>query len=177
MRTGLVRHFPVLEPWPGGWYTAAELRAWLERYNSAEVQAGPVADETERWARCYTSDLPRAAATARALYRGDIIPHPALREADYTPFATGRLRLPVWMWRIIIRVAWMSGHASQRHLRDDFFTRVRQVADLIETHSEDVLLVSHAGMMLYLRKELLRRGFRGPRFGIAEHARVYVMER
>jgi hypothetical protein len=32
-------------------------------------------------------------------------------------------------------------------------------------------------MMMYLRKELLRRGFQGPRFGIAQHARVYEMIR
>jgi hypothetical protein len=32
-------------------------------------------------------------------------------------------------------------------------------------------------MMLYLRKELIRRGFAGPRIGIAKHARVYEMTR
>ena len=71
----------------------------------------------------------------------------------------------------------MCGHDSQKKTRDDFFNRVRSVADLVESQTQDLLLVSHAGMMLFLRKELLRRGFRGPRIGIADHARVYEFQR
>jgi hypothetical protein len=51
------------------------------------------------------------------------------------------------------------------------------MADRIEAGGEDVLLVSHAGMMLFLSQELKRRGFQGPKLGVAEHARVYVFER
>lgn len=177
MRIGLARHFPVSEPWPAGWRTAAELNEWRVRYDAADVRPFPVCDETGRWSRCYTSDLTRAAITARALYRGEVIPLAALREAEFAPFATGGLRLPVRLWRTIFRIAWMTGHGSQRHLRDDFFARVRSVADLVESQHDAVLLVSHAGMMFYLRKELLRRGFRGPGFQIAAHARVYEFER
>jgi broad specificity phosphatase PhoE len=177
MRIGLARHFPVQEPWPCGWRTAAELQAWRQRYDCAAVNPIPVPDETENWARCYSSDLPRAETTARALFRGEIAALPALREAEFATFATGRLRLPVWAWRSIIRFAWFTGHASQKAPRDHFFARVRAVADLIESQRDDVLLVSHAGIMLYLSQELVRRGFRGPRFRIAEHARVYLMQR
>lgn len=177
MRIGLARHFPVSVPWPTGWRTSAELQAWRAHYDIAEVNPFPVADETPRWSRCYVSDLPRAETTARALFRGEITRLPALREAEFGPFGTGELRLPVWVWRMVIRLAWLSGHSSQRHLRDAFFTRVNAVAELIEAQSEEVLLVSHAGMMLYLRKELIRRGFRGPRIGIAKHAWVYEMTR
>lgn len=177
MRIGLARHFPVSEPWPSGWRTSAELQTWRKRYDVAEVSVVPVEDETMRWARCYTSALSRSITTAHAMFRGEIIELPALREAEFGPFPTGNLRLPVWVWRMVIRITWLRGHASQKHLRDDFFARVRTVADLIESQPDDLLLVSHAGMMLYLRKELRCRGFRGPRIGIAEHARVYVLER
>lgn len=177
MRIGLARHFPVSVPWPTGWRTSAELQDWRERYDIAEVNPFPVADETPRWSRCYTSNLPRAETTARAMFRGEITSLALLREGTFGPFGTGGLRLPVWAWRMVIRLAWLGGHASQKHLRDDFFGRVRSVADLIESHQEDLLLVSHAGMMMYLRKELIRRGFRGPRFGIAQHARVYEISR
>ena len=166
-----------MEPWPRGWRTSAELHAWRLRYDAAEISPLPVEDESARWARCYASDLSRAQTTARVMYRGEIITHSGLREAEFAPFATGDLRLPVWVWRSLIRLAWMSGHASQRPLRDEFFSRVRSVVDLIESQQEDLLIVSHAGMMFYLRKELLRRGFRGPGFKIAGHARLYVFER
>jgi hypothetical protein len=32
-------------------------------------------------------------------------------------------------------------------------------------------------MMMYLRRELIRRGFDGPKFGVADNARLYVFER
>jgi broad specificity phosphatase PhoE len=163
-------------PWPSGWRTSAELQAWREEYDKADVIPFPVADETPNWSRCYASDLPRAATTARALFHGEITELAMLREGKFGPFPTGGLRLPVWLWRNVIRLAWLGGHRSQKHLRDDFFSRVRGVADLIESHREDLLIVSHAGMMLYLRKELIRRGLRGPPIGIAQHARVYVMQ-
>jgi hypothetical protein len=53
----------------------------------------------------------------------------------------------------------------------------RQVADLVESSDEEVLVVSHAGMMAYLRRELVGRGFAGPKFRLAEHGRLYVFER
>jgi broad specificity phosphatase PhoE len=71
----------------------------------------------------------------------------------------------------------MTGHRSQRAARDDFRSRVHAVADLAESAESDVLLVSHAGLLAYLRAELVRRGFRGPKFGIAEDARLYIFQR
>lgn len=177
MRVGLVRHFKVSEPLPSGWMTSDELQEWRARYDLAEVCPIPVAQEGANWHRCYASDLDRAHKTAQALYSGEILATPELREAEFGSFRTGRLRLPVLVWRWALRLAWMTGHSSQRQFRDDFLSRVRSVADLIESHEGDLLIVSHAGMMLYLRKELLRRGFCGPKFGIADHANIYIYGR
>jgi broad specificity phosphatase PhoE len=157
--------------------TSDDLQAWRMRYDAAAVCPTPVTLEWECWARCYASDLSRAHTTAQTLYSGEILPLAELREAEFAPFRTGRLRLPVLVWHWLLRLAWMTGHSSQSQLRDDFLGRVRAAADLIEGHEEDLLLVSHAGMMFYLRKELLRRGFCGPKFGLADNARLYVFER
>lgn len=177
MRVALVRHFKVSEPMPCGWMTAPELLAWKARYDVAEVCPFEVTLDSESWPCCYVSDLLRARETARRIYFGEIQPMAELREAEFGLFPTGRCRLPAWVWRIMLRLAWMTGHSSQRQFRDDFRCRVRRMADLISTSKTDVLVVSHAGMMFYLRKELLRRGFRGPKFSIADHARPYVFER
>jgi len=158
--------------------TAADLEAWRQRYDSAAAQPNESKLDPAEWQRCYSSDVTRAFVTARALYPGEIVQTPLLREPDVAPFQTGRLRLPVWVWRWILRLAWVTGHRSQRASRDDFISRVRAVADLAESaEGGDVLLVSHAGMLAYLRRELVRRGYRGPKFRIAEHARLYVFER
>ena len=157
--------------------TAAQLHAWRERYDSAVAHPTGVTVDPAQWPRCYSSDLSRAYATARAVYAGEIIQTPLLREADIALFRTGSLRLPVPLWRWTLRIAWLTGHRSQRAARDDLRSRVRAVADLAEAAESDVLLVSHAGLLAYLRRELVRRGFRGPKFRIAEHARLYVYER
>lgn len=157
--------------------TAAQLHAWTQRYDAAPAHPKHDSPRTIPWARCYSSDSMRAVVTAGALYDGEIVQTPLLREAEIAQFRTGRLLLPVWLWRWVLRTAWMTGHSSQRVPRDDFRRRVKAVADLAEAAESDVLLVSHAGMMAYLRRELLRRGFRGPRFRIAEHGRLYVFEK
>lgn len=177
MRVGLVRHFPVSEAMPRGWLTAQQLQDWRERYDNAPVDYITPSGAAEIWARCYSSDLRRAFVTASAIHGGAVVQTPLLREPEIRQFRTGNLTLPFWVWRWILRFAWMTGHLSQRSARDDFTRRVQQVADLIESSEDGILLVSHAGMMAYLRRELLRRGFEGPKFTIADHAKIYVFEK
>lgn len=177
MRIGLVRHFPVLEPWPRGWVTSGDLQDWRIRYDAADVRPGFIDVSSVAWQRCFSSDLKRAYLTAQAAYSGTITQTPLLREVETLPFATGRLRLPLWGWRLVFRLAWLTGHKSQRPARDELHRRVRAMADLLEAESVDTLVVSHAGVMFFLRKELLSRGFSGPQFCLAETARLYVFQR
>lgn len=177
MRIGLVRHFPVQEAWPSGWVTSADLQQWRTRYDASEPIVGPIDVRPISWQRCFSSDLKRAYVTAQAAYSGTIVQTPLLREVATLPFATGRLRLPLCGWRWVFRLAWLTGHKSQSPARDDLHRRVRAINDLLEAEPVDTLVVSHAGVMHYLRKELIRRGFRGPSFKLAEHALLYVFER
>jgi broad specificity phosphatase PhoE len=177
VRIGLMRHFRVKEPLPVGWRTAGQLYEWRQNYEASEVIAGQIDAGTVMWQKCLSSDLKRAYVTAQAAHTGEILQTPLLRELDANPFRTGRLLLPIWLWRVVLHLAWATSHESQRAARDDFMKRVVAVADLLEAERENTLVVSHAGMMMYLRKELMRRGFRGPKFGLAEHARAYVFER
>jgi broad specificity phosphatase PhoE len=177
MRIGLVRHFPVQEAWPSGWLTSADLQQWRGRYDASDPIVGPIEVGECAWQRCFSSDLKRACVTAQTAYSGTIIPTPLLREANVPALPTGNLRLPVWGWRLLLRLAWFTGHKSQRAARDEFHQRIKAIADLLEQESVDTLVVSHAGVMFFLRKELLRRGFNGPKFGLAETARLYVFER
>ena len=177
MRIGLLRHFPVTEPLPSGWRTAGELHDWRERYDAAEVQVGKFELGGIDWQKCLASDLSRAQRTAAEVFSGDVEPTELLREAEFTQFQTGNLRLPVLAWRWMIRGAWITGHNSQRSCRDDLRRRVQTMADRLSAAEEDTLVVSHAGMMLYLSAELRRRGFVGPKLRIAKHATAYVYER
>jgi broad specificity phosphatase PhoE len=177
MRIGLIRHFPVAEKLPSGWRTAADLVAWRERYDRAETAVGTFDLGGIAWQACLSSDLARAAITARAVFPGPIELTALLREPELAPFQTANLRLPVWMWQVWLQLAWLTGHPSQRAGRDDFRHRVRAVADRLSVLEQDTLVVSHAGMMAYLSAELRRRGFAGPKLRIAKHAVVYVYEK
>jgi broad specificity phosphatase PhoE len=177
MRIGLLRHFPVEQSMISGWKTAVEIHAWRQHYDASPAVIGHCDIGTCDWVECLSSDLERTVSTARVVFNGEIQPTPLLREPELAQFDTGSLRLPMWLWRWILRFAWMTGHSSQRAGRDDFHRRVRQIADLLESKPHDVLIVSHAGMMAYLSAELRRRGFAGPRLRIPRHAMLYVYER
>jgi broad specificity phosphatase PhoE len=177
MRIGLLRHFPVTQQLPTGWKTAADLQAWIERYDLAETPVGEFDLGGVEWRACIASDMPRTRITAGAVFVGEVGHTELLREAQFAPFKTGGLRLPVWVWKWMLRLTWMTGHSSQRACRDEFRQRVLAVADRLSAIDRDILVVSHAGMMAYLSAELRRRGFVGPKLRIAKHARVYVYEK
>lgn len=177
MRIGLIRHFRVEQPLPSGWMTAGGLHLWRTRYDSARVLPVPLDLGAEVWSACISSDLERAIATAKAAYAGGIEVTPLLREPELAEFRTRRLRLPIWLWRWVLRLSWMTGHRSQRQCRDDFRLRVSAMADALERRDGNTLVVSHAGMMAYLSAELTKRGYAGPKLQVPEHARLYVYEK
>jgi broad specificity phosphatase PhoE len=177
MRIGLLRHFPVEQPIINGWKTAAEIHAWRQHYDASPAILGECDLEPNHWHECLSSDMERTLTTAAALFNGPIQKTPLLREPELAQFQTGNLRLPMWMWRWVLRFAWMTGHASQRAGRDEFHDRVKQAADLLQSKSHNVLVISHAGMMAYLSAELRRRGYAGPKLRIPRHAELYVYEK
>ena len=162
---------------PTGWKTAAQLHAWRDVYENAEVCRIPADLGGIRWSLCISSDVRRAHVTANAIFSGPVNQTALLREAQFAEFRTGNLRLPVWVWRLVLQFSWMTGHRSQRACRDDFRRRVLELADRLEASTEDTLVVSHAGIMAFLSAELRRRSFTGPKLRWAKHAQVYVYEK
>lgn len=172
-----MRHFPVQQAMPSGWMTAADLYQWREKYDASEPMPGEIDLGSHVWPRCISSDLKRAFITAQAAHAGEISQTSLLREPVLNQFRTGKLLLPFWLWKLILRLSWFSGHRAQRSVREDFERNIKVVADLLERDAIDTLVVSHAGVMLYLRAELLKRGFTGPKFKWAENAKLYVFEK
>jgi broad specificity phosphatase PhoE len=178
IRIGLIRHFEVLKPMPKGWYTWNELASWREEYEQSGITPGKIDLGGISWNRCFSSDLPRAYATAQAAFAGDILQMPELREPQVGAFRTGNLKLPFPIWKWMLRLAWMGSHSSQREAKAAFMEKVRHVTqEVITKAQEDTLIVSHAGVMMFLRKELVKLGFAGPGFKIAENGKLYVFER
>lgn len=55
--------------------------------------------------------------------------------------------------------------------------KIRQALDtILQQGNEDVLIVSHGALMMYMRKELIRKGFRGPSFSTPKNGQLYIFE-
>jgi broad specificity phosphatase PhoE len=163
---------------PTGLLTARDLMHWREQYDVADIEHARLDAHEVPWVRCIASDLPRAVRTAQQLFAGSIEQTPLLREPHIQQFDTGALRLPQTAWKWALRLSWLTGHRSQRMARDDFQARMNEFeASVLRTANVDTLVVSHAGVMMFLRARLIRLGFQGPRFRMAEHGKLYLFER
>jgi len=180
MRIGLVRHFEVLlkKPPRKKVITQSELIDWLEEYDRAEIEKARTSLQDIDWQRCYSSDLPRAITTAREIYKGEIVATEVLRELQLNPIFKKDVKLPYLLWPVIIRVAWLVNHKSQIKYKLESLKRIKDFIDeLLSLHLENILIVSHGAIMIYLRKELKKRGFKGPKFSLPVNGELYVFEK
>ncbi|MDF2772798.1 MAG: phosphoglycerate mutase [Geminicoccaceae bacterium] len=177
MRIGLARHFLVAhrrsEP-----LDADGFSKWIAWYDAAEGEIIDVRAGTERWDRCYCSDLRRACVTAERLYPGPVERTPLLREVPFAPIFRGKLRLPLYLWQSMARAGWLMG-VTQPEGRRHTIARVSEFLDHVCTKhdGDNVLVVGHGFLMQMLARDLRRRGFRGrvpirPRGGT-----IYVFEK
>ncbi|BAB04455.1 histidine phosphatase family protein [Halalkalibacterium halodurans] len=179
MKIGLLRHFKVTRGYPNRLVTSDELMKWVEEYDASEVEANEVDLRGIEWEKCYSSDLPRAIQTAEAVYDGEIERMEALREIRLAPLFRMNVRLPLFVHLLFIRGAWLFNHKSQPEARQEVIVRIRSTLDEIVKEEKDVLIVSHGGVMMFMRKELMRRGFRpqGAAFKRPENGKLYVFEK
>jgi broad specificity phosphatase PhoE len=180
MKIGLVRHFKVKKEFPKKFLlTQQELSQWIQEYDVADIEEGEVDLGNIAWKRCFTSDLPRAEKTARKIYQGPITVTKALREIPICPlFRNQEVKLPLWAWGLIMRGAWLCNHRSQIKAKQDVQRRLTDVIDeIMSRNGEDTLIVSHGILMVSMRQELLKRGFKGPRLGTPANGRLYVFEK
>ncbi len=177
MKVGLIRHFKVSRGYPNKIVSSQELLSWMKEYDISEVEENEVDLGGVEWTKCYSSDLPRAQTTARTVYNGEIHLLKELREIQLAPVLPSHARLPLRMHLLFIRAAWLLNHKSQPVSKKDLTKTISDTLDKILISKENVLIVSHGGIMMFLRKELIRRGFRGPQFKIANNGELYVFEK
>lgn len=177
MKVGLIRHFKVTRGYPDNRVTAEELLKWVEEYDASEVEENELDLKNIDWKRCYASDLPRAVKTAEKAFKGEITFLKELREITVAPIFPPNRRLPLKLHLLSIRMAWLFNHKSQPVSKRELQKRISDTLDKILSSKENTLIVSHGGVMMLLRKELLRRGFRGPEFKIANNGELYLFEK
>lgn len=179
MKVGLIRHFKVTRGYPNSRVTSDELLKWIEEYDASDVEENEIDLKNIDWQKCFSSDLPRAVKTAKKAFEGDITYLKELREITLAPvFPSSKRRIPLKLHLLSIRLAWLFNHQSQPVSKADLRNKLNTTLDkILAGEEENVLIVSHGGVMMFLRKELLRRGFRGPEFKIANNGELYVFEK
>jgi broad specificity phosphatase PhoE len=179
MKIGMVRHFKVKRGYPTEkWITPSEFDQWLREYEESDVEETDVDLGGIKWNTCYSSTVRRAEYTAGKIYRGDLIRTDDLREIPVYPFFKRDIKIPMILYPLCIRTAWFFNHKSQLERRTDVEMRVSKIVDrILEENKENALIVSHGGLMMFMRKELIRRGFKGPRLGRPENAKLYLFEK
>ncbi|PFA68421.1 phosphoglycerate mutase [Bacillus sp. AFS015802] len=176
MKIGLIRHFKVKRGYPASLVTSDELMKWVEEYDASEVEGNEVDLRGIDWKRCYSSDLSRARITAETVYEGEIEFLEELREIRLSPLFRSKRKLPLFLHLTFIRIAWWFNHRSQPESKSEVEERIKGVIDKSIREGTDVLIVGHGGIMMFMRKELLRRGFTGPSFRRPSNGKVYVFE-
>ncbi|ESU33739.1 hypothetical protein G3A_04515 [Bacillus sp. 17376] len=177
MKIGLLRHFKVSLGYPKKLVTSQELLIWQQEYNESRIEEVDIDHQGQKWTKCYSSDLERAKITASRAFEGNIILFEDLREMSLYPVMHTEMRLPLWLHVTLIRLAWFLGHKSQKESKKEVISRINRVLDEALVQGEDILIVGHGGIMMFMRKELLKRGFSGPKFNRPENAKVYIFEK
>jgi len=176
LKIGLVRHYKVSKGFPKGLFlTADELNQWFEEYNTSDIEIGNADISGITWDICYSSDLSRAKKTAEHLYDGNIIFSSELRELN-PPLFKGEIKLPFFMWVIIARIRGLFDPSVKAEIKEGK-KRIASFFDNITPPYQNVLIVGHGGMMMYMRKELLKRGYKGSSFTIPKNGEIYIFEK
>ncbi|MBT2755336.1 histidine phosphatase family protein [Mesobacillus foraminis] len=176
MKIGLIRHFEVTRGYPGKMVSSGELMAWQDEYNQSDVIEKEIDTMNIEWKHCYSSDLKRARTTAQKAFQGNIIFLEELREIPLSPFFKTRRKLPLALHLLFIRMAWFFNHRSQQVTKAEVVRQINKTLDMVIKHDEDLLIVGHGGLMIFMSNELLKRGFSGPKIKKAENAKIYLFE-
>lgn len=179
MKIGLIRHFTVNQPFSGrSLMTPDQYCKWLKDYDQADICQGTADLDGIAWQKCYSSDATRAIKTARRLYNGEILIRSDLRELQIYPVWKRNIHLPLDLWVVLGRLAWLLDHPSQLEQRQEFRKRLHAFVDeILAQKEESLLIVSHGGFMYFLRQELIRQGFSGPWFFIPPNGKLFIYEK
>jgi broad specificity phosphatase PhoE len=175
MKIGLVRHFKVKLEYPKKYLVSfEEVIMWFNDYDLADIEYQKVSLYGITWKRCFSSSTARAINTAKAIFEGEIAQTDNLKELEILSLMRSRLKLPFLVWAIVVR---LKSFLSSKPM-NEFKHRINMALDSILTeNNEDTLIVSHVFVMIFLKKELQKRGFRGETFRSAENGKVYVFEK
>lgn len=162
MKIGMIRHFKVDLPFNKPNYTPEQFNAQMSSYDTAPVCPKEVDMKGYKWSVCYSSDLPRAVTTARAVCQEKFIQTPLLREVPLKAFTSKNIKLPGFIWHLAGRISWRKGGISQPENFNETIKRIEELISVITTNGdENILLVTHGFFMRVFQEYMKKKGFKG----------------
>lgn len=171
MKIVLLRHGKpdVKEP---GRIMARDLHTWIESYNSSGIHrdCAPAADALQVSSECRAfacSDLRRSMESAKLLDQNKVlVVDPIFREMGlpYANWSTPKASPAAWA--AVFRLLWLLGYSENAESLAHAKTRATAGAGKLEQLAKEygsVLHVGHGFMNKFIAKELLSRGWRGPK--------------
>jgi broad specificity phosphatase PhoE len=153
-----------------GWVIPRQLADWIVAYNDAGVFAEEAPSDLRAKAdSCWivSSPLLRCVRSAEALAPSRKITSEELFREVGLPHTLWRFpRLPVSVWTVIFRVAWFCGYSTNSEslsmARDRARTAAARLTELAREH-ESVFFMGHGIMTALIARELVLRGWVGPK--------------
>ncbi|MFZ2268032.1 MAG: hypothetical protein WAV95_10710 [Azonexus sp.] len=184
MQIILMRHGrPAIDGQQG--LSARAYGAWIKRYNAAAIDpASPPPAAAIRQARLarhvQCSTLPRSVGSAAALGISAHGQDAAFRELDMPHADWCFPILPVGLWSVLFRLAWVLGY--HRHTESFAAARARAAA-CAETLSQlaavhgSVLFIGHGALNWFIARVLRRAGWQSPDGAPRQHWQYAVFSR
>jgi broad specificity phosphatase PhoE len=175
MRIGLIRHFKVKHAHPSKMFVGYdELVKWFDHYELAEIEHQTIDQCEITWDQCYSSSSSRALKTAKHIFSGSIIQRDELKELDFLPLMNKNYKLPLLFWALLIRNKSMSSNP----VSEQYAAKLSAFVDeIILAKDKNILIASHGFVMMFLQKELIKRGFTGDKFKTPANGKIYVFVR
>ena len=167
----LFRHGKVDHP-PLKTLSAQAFSRWVDAYNQngldADSMPSPHAKQlADNSNAIVCSALPRSIESAKRLSsRAVTLQHPVFNEAGL-PIATWKkIRLSVPIWAVLFRIMWLFGYSHNSESLKDAKARSRQASDMLielAQQHQSVVFVGHGVINRIIARELLNRGWSGPK--------------
>lgn len=170
MQIVLARHGrPKLGHWI--WVSPHQLADWIPAYNAGGVfvdeAPARLSAKAEQSGWIVSSPLLRCMQSAAALAPSRVIASEEVFREAALPHGMWRFPpLPLPLWTVIFRAAWLCGYSGDAESLAMARIRARSAAfrlnDLAREH-ESVFLVGHGIMAALIAKELILQGWAGPK--------------
>jgi broad specificity phosphatase PhoE len=152
---------------PQSWVSGRDLPTLFTQYDQSGIQTSSLPPDhvlhiAQTAAVVYSSDLRRSQESVRKLGVQEAVEEAIFREVELPRPAFTFVRMPIFLWLILLRVFWFGGYARSCESFQKAKLRAAQAAQILHTAAQQhgtVVLVGHGFLNRFVKEELLKMGW------------------